>query len=108
MAYREEYVVSRRTFLGRVGLLAGGALAGAATTPWTLATAKEPAEPPFPRRLAVRPFPNNASWVNTARPIELRDLRGKFVLLDFWTLGCVNCMHIIPELRKLEQAWPMS
>jgi len=106
MSDREECVVSRRTFLGRFGLLAGGALAGSAVVPWALATAKEPAEAPFPRRLAVRPFPNNASWVNTARPIELHDLRGKFVLLDFWTLGCINCMHIIPELRKLEQAWP--
>ena len=33
-------------------------------------------------------------------------MRGKFVLLDFWTLGCINCMHIIPELQKLEKAWP--
>ena len=62
--------------------------------------------PPFTRRLTVHPFPEGLDWINTARPIELRELRGKFVLLDFWTLGCINCMHVIPELRKLEEAWP--
>ena len=38
--------------------------------------------------------------------MELKDLRGKFVLLDFWTYCCINCMHILPELKKLEQAYP--
>ena len=37
---------------------------------------------------------------------SLADLRGKFVLLDFWTYCCINCMHILPELKKLEQAYP--
>ena len=68
--------------------------------------AKEPSEPPFSRRLEVHPFPEKLQWLNTAQPIELRKLHGKFVLLDFWTLGCINCMHLIPELRKLEHAWP--
>ncbi|MGA2060774.1 MAG: thioredoxin-like domain-containing protein [Thermoguttaceae bacterium] len=68
--------------------------------------AKEPAAPFFSKRLAVQPFPSADSWVNTARPIKLDQLKGKFVLLDFWTLGCINCMHIIPELKKIEAAWP--
>ena len=71
-----------------------------------LARAWENANLPFSRRLPVHPFPANVQWINVARPITLRELRGKFVLLDFWTLGCINCMHIIPELRKLERAWP--
>ena len=41
-------------------------------------------------------------WLNTDRPLTLAGLRGKFVLLDFWTYGCVNCIHIIPDLKKLE------
>ena len=45
-------------------------------------------------------------WINTAGPIDLKDLRGKFVLLDFWTYCCINCMHILPELKKLEHAYP--
>ncbi|MGD0517345.1 MAG: thioredoxin-like domain-containing protein [Thermoguttaceae bacterium] len=68
--------------------------------------AKEPSAPFFPKRLAVQPFPGGDSWINTAGPIKLDQLRGKFVLLDFWTLGCINCMHIIPELKKIEAAWP--
>ena len=30
------------------------------------------------------------------------------MLLDFWTYCCINCMHILPELHKLEQAWPKN
>ena len=70
------------------------------------ASAGESLPAPFAQRLAARPFPVGLHWFNTARPIELSQLRGKFVLLDFWTLGCINCMHIIPELHKLEKAWP--
>ena len=69
-------------------------------------SAKESPASPFSQRLAARPFPEGLPWINTARPIQLDELRGKFVLLDFWTLGCINCMHVIPELRKLENAWP--
>lgn len=45
------------------------------------------------------------AWLNTDKPISLRALRGKIVLLDFWTLCCINCMHIIPELEKLEKKY---
>ncbi|RCS50670.1 hypothetical protein DTL42_10450 [Bremerella cremea] len=44
-------------------------------------------------------------WLNTKGPLELKDLKGKFVLLDFWTYCCINCMHILPELKKLEQEY---
>src|SRR2546423_275837 len=42
------------------------------------------------------------SWLNTDKPLSLAKLKGKVVLLDFWTYGCINCMHIIPDLKKLE------
>src|SRR5918911_537746 len=45
-------------------------------------------------------------WLNTDRPLSLAGLRGKVVLLDFWTYGCVNCMHIIPDLKRLEEKYP--
>ncbi|MCA9156114.1 MAG: redoxin domain-containing protein, partial [Planctomycetales bacterium] len=45
-------------------------------------------------------------WLNVAGPLRLEDLRGKFVVLDFWTYCCINCMHILPELEKLEEAYP--
>lgn len=47
-------------------------------------------------------FPDGLEWLNTDHPIKIADLRGKIVLLDFWTYCCINCMHIIPDLKKLE------
>ena len=46
------------------------------------------------------------AWLNTAGPIRLKDLRGKIVLLDFWTLCCINCIHVLPDLAKLEKKYP--
>ena len=45
-------------------------------------------------------------WLNTDKPLSLAALKGKVVLLDFWTYGCINCMHIIPDLKKLEKKYP--
>src|SRR5215813_3562993 len=39
-------------------------------------------------------FPGGIEWLNTEKPLTLRELRGKIVLLDFWTYCCINCMHI--------------
>jgi len=44
-------------------------------------------------------------WLNTDKPLSLAGLKGKIVLLDFWTYGCINCLHIIPDLEKLEQKY---
>ena len=41
-------------------------------------------------------------WLNTDKPLSIAALKGKVILLDFWTYGCINCMHIIPDLKKLE------
>ncbi|HLA94806.1 MAG TPA: thioredoxin-like domain-containing protein [Pyrinomonadaceae bacterium] len=41
-------------------------------------------------------------WLNTDKPLSLADLKGKIVLLDFWTYGCINCIHVIPDLKRLE------
>ena len=51
-------------------------------------------------------FPLDAEWINTSAPVRLADLRGKIVLLDFWTYGCINCMHVIPDLKRLEAEYP--
>jgi thiol-disulfide isomerase/thioredoxin len=41
-------------------------------------------------------------WTGTDRPLTLRALRGRVVLLDFWTAGCVHCVHALDDLRQLE------
>jgi len=68
--------------------------------------AEKMSQPPFPRQVKVQPFPEDLRWINTAQPLQLSDLRGRFVLLDFWTYCCINCMHVLPELKKLEKAYP--
>lgn len=42
-------------------------------------------------------------WLNTAGDVRLADLRGRFVLLDFWTFCCINCLHVLDELRPVEE-----
>jgi len=48
-------------------------------------------------------FPADLEWLNTDRPLRMADLRGKIVLLDFWTYCCINCMHVLPDLARLEE-----
>lgn len=57
------------------------------------------------RRIKAPDFPADMEWINT-KPLRLKDLKGKFVILDFWTYCCINCMHILPELKKLEHQFP--
>lgn len=45
-------------------------------------------------------------WFNVAEPLRLADLRGRLVVLDFWTFCCVNCTHVHPTLKRLEQSFP--
>jgi thiol-disulfide isomerase/thioredoxin len=46
------------------------------------------------------------AWLNTGgRALTLADLRGKIVLLDFWTFCCINCLHVLDELRPLEEKY---
>jgi thiol-disulfide isomerase/thioredoxin len=45
------------------------------------------------------------TWFNTDGPLTLTGLRGRFVLLDFWTFCCGNCLHVIDEVRPLEQKY---
>lgn len=51
-------------------------------------------------------FPAEIEWLNIERPIKLGQLKGKIVILDFWTYGCINCMHVIPQLKRLEEEFP--
>jgi DNA-binding beta-propeller fold protein YncE len=43
-------------------------------------------------------------WLNVEAPLTLHGLRGKLVLLDFWTFCCINCLHELPRLEALGAA----
>ena len=47
-----------------------------------------------------------AGWLNVSAPVTIAQLRGKVVILDFWTYGCVNCMHVLRDLKTLERRFP--
>jgi thiol-disulfide isomerase/thioredoxin len=57
-------------------------------------------------RIRAPELTGHHGWLNTDKPLTLSVLRGKVVLLDFWTYGCINCMHIIPDLKRLEKKYP--
>ncbi|XP_017854572.2 NHL repeat-containing protein 2 [Drosophila busckii] len=53
-------------------------------------------------------FQPDLDWFNVSRPLTLAGLRGKIVVLDFFTYCCINCMHVLPELRALEERFPVE
>ncbi|MFJ3226160.1 thioredoxin-like domain-containing protein [Streptomyces sp. NPDC086783] len=59
-----------------------------------------------PRRARVRApeLVGKGGWLNTGdKQYSLADLRGRVVVLDFWTFCCINCLHVLDELRELEE-----
>ena len=65
-------------------------------------------EMPVQERARIRApeLKGDRGWLNTDKPLSIAGLRGKVVLLDFWTYGCINCIHIIPDLKRLEKKYP--
>jgi len=48
----------------------------------------------------------SGGWINTGgHDLSLADLRGRVLLLDFWTFCCINCLHVADELRPLEEKY---
>jgi len=56
----------------------------------------------------AREFPPGLDWMNTEAPLTLAQLRGKVVVLDFWTYGCINCIHVIPDLKQAASSCAMA
>ncbi|MEB3181045.1 MAG: thioredoxin-like domain-containing protein [Nostocaceae cyanobacterium] len=59
-------------------------------------------------RVRAPELPQNQPWLNTNHPLSLRQLKGRVVILDFWTYCCINCLHILPDLKYLEQKYKDS
>jgi thiol-disulfide isomerase/thioredoxin len=90
-----------------------------------LASSKAPAEsaapaelPPAPgldgpllplpapeERITVPDFDGATQWLNVDRPLTLADLKGRVVVVDFWTSCCINCLQTLPTLKRLEEAF---
>jgi len=68
---------------------------------------KSATENPFPNRPQAPSFDGGVGWLNVSpgTEINLKDLRGKIVVLDFWTYCCINCMHVLPDLEFLEKKY---
>jgi DNA-binding beta-propeller fold protein YncE len=79
-----------------------------------LAPAKRQDEPPR-KKIPAPELEGGVAWLNSAGPLAIHEslnpfvkrqsLRGKIVLLDFWTLCCINCIHVMPDLAKLEKKY---
>lgn len=59
-------------------------------------------------RVRAPELPQQYPWLNTEYPVSLQQLKGRFVLLDFWTYCCINCLHVLPDLKYLEQKYKDS
>src|SRR5260370_14339183 len=102
--------VLKRRLISLLGLffLASSFGASSAKGQSLISDSRKGFEMPVQERARVRApeLSGGRGWLNTDKPLSLAALKGKVVLLDFWTYGCINCMHIIPDLKKLEKKYP--
>jgi thiol-disulfide isomerase/thioredoxin len=61
---------------------------------------------PYRRGRKAPELDGGVGWLNTAAPVRIKDLKGKVVVLDFWTYCCINCIHTLPDLARLEKKYP--
>jgi thiol-disulfide isomerase/thioredoxin len=81
---------------GHTGPLGGTAVGGVLLTSGVSAEQSK-------SRVRAPELTGDAWWNTGGEPLTLRGLRGRVVLLDFWTSGCINCLHVLDELRPLEE-----
>jgi DNA-binding beta-propeller fold protein YncE len=85
---KPEFTTTARSSVHRHGIAAYLVLLALFILP--SAQAAEPALPP------------GAPWFNVQRPLTPADLHGRVVLFDFFTPGCINCIHVLPDMARLE------
>lgn len=73
----------------------GAALIAFWPNAWTAVSAEEPAT-----AMPAPDFSGAGRWFNSA-PLTIDSLRGKVVLVEFWTRECINCLHVLPHTRSL-------
>lgn len=77
-----------------------------APTPTALAPKAMPSPTPAPAPTSTRrpsgplaPAIVSDTWLNTTGPLAWDSLRGKVVMVEFWTFGCINCRNVLPEFK---------
>jgi len=61
-----------------------------------------------PKMKVVPDFPPDLDWLNTPanKPLSIhKELKGKIVVVDFWSSCCINCIHVLAELKDLEETF---
>ena len=86
--------------LALVGLLAAGC--SETPAPVTAQSAHASSLPKVADREAAPSLDGATSWLNIDKPLDLASLKGRVVVVDFWTSGCINCIHTLATLKKLE------
>ena len=99
LAVRKPKVAPDPT-IGGAPVSSAASLAGDAPVPRTYE--KKVALPPKNLREDAPGFAKARGWLNVTRTPKAEDLRGRVVVVDFWTSCCINCMHALPTLAKLE------
>src|SRR5438552_6752714 len=61
--------------------------------------------PVLARNAAMPDFSGITRWLNTPKPLTAQDLKGKVVLIDFWTYSCINCIRSTPHLKVLYEKY---
>ena len=88
----------KRLLFGLIAFIVFGcAPQGAGSQPQT-----DSAMPKFASLPDLGPAPEltNDTWLNVDSPLRLADLRGKVVIVEMWTFGCINCQHVMPSLKE--------
>lgn len=55
--------------------------------------------------LGIAPEIENSIWLNASDPLNLCSLKGKVVLLEMWTFGCINCQNVITSLKNWHEKY---
>nr|ACU83555.1 thiol-disulfide isomerase/thioredoxin [uncultured bacterium HF130_AEPn_1] len=73
--------------------------------PFSACTKEKTAKSKVPDTSIYDKVLKDREWLNAERPLRSKDLIGKAVLFDFWTYCCINCIHVIPDLKYLEEKY---
>ncbi|SOB94452.1 cytochrome c biogenesis protein DipZ [Rhodobacter maris] len=90
---------------GGAAMTGGPAMTGPAMTgPAMLAAGPAMTTPALPVEGRMPPLTGAVQWLNSA-PLTAEELRGKVVLIDFWTYSCINCLRALPHVKAWAEAY---